>query len=438
MSNNIEMFTLEYKEESYRIYIIKNRSYYFDDNKISIIIETDNNLYSYSKQLFLNNIINNRGEQLNILSDFFEKKVIILEKDEKEISLGIISNTAYRNLEFIKIKEKTYIRIKVKKNEYYIIWRDPNFESKNYYKKHLEDRKLFCLKEANLNIYERTSTENTLQFIKERQNDKIIFISSIGLDLSGKRFIEIARKILGFNFIVLFYSNNIKHFEWIKDFPNCLYTDKKDIYEEYITNFTENGLKNLKIKDERKYHNNNLSLREFTQDFISYPNSNNIFIKDYKEYFNKVKICCYNKKYLCMSDNGIVYSTEEEDEASIWFITILEKTITLNSNKFYLKEENRKVKGNKYMEIWDFGRVRVKNENQENIYYYFRVQGRKDNNILSMEGSTIKANKQKVGKMNEIFKLIDCPFDSEDSFDESFLSQSICDSLSCTSLSSFS
>ena len=237
MSNDIEMFTLEYKEESYRVYIIKNRSYYFDDNKISIIIETDNNLYSYSKQLFLNNIINNRGEQLNILSDFFEKKVIILEKDEKEISLGIISNTAYRNLEFIKIKEKTYIRIKVKKNEYYIIWRDPNFESKNYYKKHLEDRKLFCFKEANLNIYERTSTENTLQFIKERQNDKIIFISSIGLDLSGKRFIEIARKILGFNFIVLFYSNNIEHFEWIKDFPNCLYTDKKDIYEEYITNF---------------------------------------------------------------------------------------------------------------------------------------------------------------------------------------------------------
>ena len=139
-----------------------------------------------------------------------------------------------------------------------------------------------------------------------------------------------------------------------------------------------------------------------------------------------------------MSDNGIVYSTEEEDEASIWFITILEKTITLNSNKFYLKEENRKVKGNKYMEIWDFGRVRVKNENQENIYYYFRAQGRKDKNILSMEGSTIKANKQKVGKMNEIFKLIDCPFDSEDSSDKSFLSQRISDLVSGTSLSSFS
>ena len=432
----MEMFTLEYKEEYYRIYIIKNINYYFDDNKISIIIKTDDNLYSYSKQLLLNNIINDRGEELNILNYFFEKKVLILEKDEKEISLGIISDTAYRNLELIKIKDKTYIRIKVKKNEYYIIWRDPNFESKNYYKKHLEDRKLFCLKEANLNIYERTSTENTLQFIKERQNDKIIFISSIGLDLSGKRFIEIARKILGFNFIVLFYSNNIEHFEWIKDFPNCLYTDKKDIYEEYITNFTENGLKNLKVKDERKYHNNNLSLREFTEDFIKYPN--NIFNKDCKGYFNKVKICCNNKKYLCMSDMGIVYSTEEEDEASIWFITILDRTITLYSNKFYLKEVNREVKGNKYMEIWDFGIERVKNENQENIYYYFCVQGRKDNNILSMENSTIEANKQKPGEMNEFFKLIDCPFDSEDSFDESFLSQSICDSLSCTSLSSFS
>ena len=95
-----------------------------------------------------------------------------------------------------------------------------------------------------------------------------MLISNIGLDLSGKRFIEIARKILGFNIIILFYSNNKDHLKWIKEFPNCLITNEISIYEKYITNYNMDGLKNLKKKIENSY---NISLNNFSDDFLSYP-----------------------------------------------------------------------------------------------------------------------------------------------------------------------
>ena len=57
-----------------------------------------------------------------------------------------------------------------------------------------------------MNVYFESCIENALEIIKRKKFNKIIIISSIGLDLSGKRFIEIARKILGFNVMVLFYS----------------------------------------------------------------------------------------------------------------------------------------------------------------------------------------------------------------------------------------
>ena len=53
--------------------------------------------------------------------------------------------------------------------------------------------------------------------IYANMNDKFILISNIGLDLSGKRLVEVARKILGFNIIVLFFSSNKENLKWIKD-----------------------------------------------------------------------------------------------------------------------------------------------------------------------------------------------------------------------------
>ena len=65
-----------------------------------------------------------------------------------------------------------------------------------------------------MNIYFESSTEEALKFLLRRQYNKVILITSIGLDLSRKRFVEITRKIFGFNLIVLFFSVNEVHLKW--------------------------------------------------------------------------------------------------------------------------------------------------------------------------------------------------------------------------------
>ena len=137
-----------------------------------------------------------------------------------------------------------------------------------------------------MNIYFENSMEDALKFLVKRKYNKVILITNRGLDLSGKRFVEITRKIFGFNLMVLFFSANKEHFKWIKTFPNCLYTTSSAIYEKYITNFNKKGLKNLKEKVEKEY---NISLLNFSEDFLSYPNFKNkvdyssLNIKNYNE-----------------------------------------------------------------------------------------------------------------------------------------------------------
>ena len=72
--------------------------------------------------------------------------------------------------------------------------------------------KMICNGKANMNLYSESSIEQSLKFILKNKYDKVILISNIGLDFSGKRFIEIARKILGFDIIALFFSYNINHY----------------------------------------------------------------------------------------------------------------------------------------------------------------------------------------------------------------------------------
>ena len=49
-----------------------------------------------------------------------------------------------------------------------------------------------------------------------------------------------------------FYSNNMNHLKWITKFPNCLFGKTINIFEEYITNYNKDGLKNLKKKQRKK------------------------------------------------------------------------------------------------------------------------------------------------------------------------------------------
>lgn len=79
---------------------------------------------------------------------------------------------------------------------------------------------------------------------------------------------EIARHILGFNVPVLFFSKNKNHFSWIKNFPNTLFTDNIDFYKDYILNYNEKGLLDLKNKI-KKFYNINLN---FDKDYLNFLN----------------------------------------------------------------------------------------------------------------------------------------------------------------------
>ena len=132
-----------------------------------------------------------------------------------------------------------------KRNEYFILWRDPQLKDKINY---LKEQKLFINKYAKMNSYFESSTEKALEIINRKKYNKIILISSIGEELSGKKFVVVARKILEFDVLVLFYSNNSKDLTQLQDFPNTLYFSNNDFYKDYILNYNYNGLIELKNK----------------------------------------------------------------------------------------------------------------------------------------------------------------------------------------------
>ena len=288
-------------------------------------------------------------------------------KDEYEI-LSEKKRGKFLGTEFV-ITEMNQIfplfGITLKRNEYFVIWRDPNYEDKNNYSTYLQVCKNFLNEKANMNVYFESCTENALELIKRKKFNKIIIISSVGLDLSGKKFIEVARKILGFKAMILFYSANKNHLEWIQHFPNALYTNNDDFYQKYVTNYNENGLKNLKKEIQKEY---NIKLPEFTKDFIKFPKFvdkkkySDMIFDEINDNFRKVLI--KNKKadkMLCIENEQIYFKSfdENKDISFVWFITIIDNEITFYSNGVYLGVDkfNEKVVGEKYMKRWSFEKI---------------------------------------------------------------------------------
>ena len=209
--------------------------------------------------------------------------------------------------------------------------------------------------------------------------------------------------------MVLFFSANGVHLEWIQKFQNCLYTDQSNFYEEYITNFNKDGLEKLKKDVEKEY---NITLMKFSDNFLSYPNFKNegdfssLNFSNNNEYIRHVKISCKNKDlFLKMKENGNV---ELSEQPSMWDVTIIDNEITLFSNGFYLdvskikigdKEEiGEELIGYEYMIIWNF-------EMDKNYYIFYYPKKGKDNK-LSSENNTLKVNKERIDE-SAYFKLLD-------------------------------
>ena len=239
----------------------------------------------------------------------------------------------------------------LKRNEYFVIWRDPNFKGQNFYSDYLYQRKLFIYKYAKMNIYFETCTEKELELIQRKKFNKIILISSIGLDLSGKKFVEIARKILGLDVVVLFFSSNPDHLKWIQLFPNSLYTNNAIFCENYIINYNKKGLLNLKCEIEKNY---DIKLN-FTNDFLKFPKF--IDEKEYKDLifeeisanFRRILIKSLSNNYFIKIDKNRTIILESIDNKEIdpfiWYVTIIRNEITFFSNESYLgvNENNNNV-----------------------------------------------------------------------------------------------
>ena len=137
--------------------------------------------------------------------------------------------------------------------EYCIIWQDPNFAGGKYQHELLE-RKKYANQMTNFNIYYEVTSEDALKLIWRKKYNKIILISNCGDNFYGRNFVDKARKILGFNVMVLFFGNWIGHLDWIKDYPNSLFTNNDLFYRDYIRNFNEQGLLKLKNDIEKYIH----------------------------------------------------------------------------------------------------------------------------------------------------------------------------------------
>ena len=287
---------------------------------------------------------------------------IINENDLKEK----IRNNLIGNEYVITGKEQVLplFNLDFKINESLIIWRDPTINENKSYAKVFNVSKMYINQFLRINAYFKDSIENALELIKRKKLNKIILISNIGLDLSGKKLMEIARKILDFPVIILFFSKNLMHLKWIQEEKNILFTSDTNFYKKYILNYNEKDLIELKKEIE-----NNFKIKlQFTRDYLKFPKFignrkfKDIIFDEIVPNFKKVIIKNFkNQNILIMDEKGDISfkpngNVDNANYSYFWYVTINEKEITLYKDQFYLGIDikNKKIVRDQYMKIWNY------------------------------------------------------------------------------------
>ena len=360
--------------------------------------------YKEIKMKFPDKMVEKNGINLAMVEPN-EGQVRNREEINKDINEGKFLATDYAITEMDQIL--SLYGLTLKRNEYLIVWRDPHFKGSNRYYEFLEECKLFIYECANFNVYFESNIEKALEIIKRKKYNKIILISNIGLDLSGKKFVEIARQILGFNVMVLFFSKNRSHFSWLQNFSNALFTDNFDFFKDYIMNYNEKGLLDLKKKIE-KYYNVKLNFeKEFLKfpKFVNHGKYGNFLFGEPIPYFRKIIIRnTQNKSILCMGNDGKPYFncySKLNISLYFWYVTIIENEITLFSNGFYLgaNVNAKRVTGEKYMNIYNLEKI---SDNEYLLFYHNKE------NVLTVNDNNAIIMKESPYKSNQKFKFIDC------------------------------
>ena len=176
-----------------------------------------------------------------------------------------------------------FISAKLERQEYCVIWRDPNFSKEliqknkfdKIFKDFLKERIKYIEQVAKYNIYPCETSEEALNLIRRKKYNKIILISNVGDDFGGKKFVEEARKIIGNNVIALFIAYRVEHLRWITQFPNAIFSNEKTFYEEYLECFNDSDAKSVKenidalIKKIENHYNVHFN---FNNQYLDFPN----------------------------------------------------------------------------------------------------------------------------------------------------------------------
>ena len=287
---------------------------------------------------------------------------IINENDLKEKNRNNLIGKEYVITEKEQVLPLFNLDFKI--NESLIIWRDPTINENKSYAKVFNVSKMYINQFLRINAYFKDSIENALELIKRKKLNKIILISNIGLDLSGKKLMEIARKILDFPVIILFFSKNLMHLKWIQEEKNILFTSDTNFYKKYILNYNEKDLIELKKEIE-----NNFKIKlQFTRDYLKFPKFignrkfKDIIFDEIVPNFKKVIIKnIKNQNILIMDEKGDILfkpngNVDNANYSYFWYITINENEITLYKDQFYLGIDikNKKIVRDQYMEILNY------------------------------------------------------------------------------------
>ena len=169
----------------------------------------------------------------------------------------------------------------LKRVEFCVIWRDENFSSSpiwnnkfdQIFKQFLKERMKYINQNTKYNIYPCKTSEEALELVKRKKYNKIILISNAGKNLSGKKFVEEARKIIGNDVIALFLAYLPSHLNWVKNMKNALFSNEVNFYEEYLQCFDGDDydmnykINNLIKKMEKRY---NVKFN-FDDNYLYYP-----------------------------------------------------------------------------------------------------------------------------------------------------------------------
>jgi hypothetical protein len=169
-----------------------------------------------------------------------------------------ISENKYIGREYcITCKEQIYplYGLNIQRVDYCVIWRDSNFINSYLWEEPLKKNKKLIKEMTGYNLYTESDTRSALKLVWRKRYNKIILITNVGENLEGRKYIDKVRKILGFNVMVLFFTNDFEHLKWIKDYPNSLFCADDFIIKLYVFNFNENGFREIRelIKDCYKF-----------------------------------------------------------------------------------------------------------------------------------------------------------------------------------------